>query len=196
MRLRIDRLKRAAIVAAFLLSLSSVEAQRLSSSELDRLTEAYFLHSAELLKEMIAVKNDAAIADHVTANIAYAQKVFSSRNFNIEMLETSGIPLMLATYEPKRPKRTLLTYVHVDGQAVDPSKWNQPDPYAVVLKQPAADGGFEQQVPWSNLKEAYDPELRLFGRSTSDDKGPLAMFWQHGMLSLRRRSYPITALKW
>ena len=175
MNLKIDRLKRAAIVAAFLLSLSSVEAQRLSSSELDRLTEAYFLHSAELLKEMIAVKNDAAIADHVTANIAYAQKVFSSRNFSIEMLETSGIPLMLATYEPKRPKRTLLTYVHVDGQAVDPSKWNQPDPYAVVLKQPTAGGGFEQ-VPWSNLKEAYDPELRLFGRSTSDDKGPLAMF--------------------
>ena len=142
MNLKIDRLKRAAIVAAFLLSLSSVEAQRLSSSELDRLTEAYFLHSAELLKEMIAVKNDAAIADHVTANIAYAQKVFSSRNFSIEMLETSGIPLMLATYEPKRPKRTLLTYVHVDGQAVDPSKWNQPDPYAVVLKQPTAGGGF------------------------------------------------------
>ena len=133
------------------------------------------MHSAELLKEMIAVKNDAAIAEHVTANIAYAQKVFSERGFSIQMLETSGIPLMLATYEPKRPKRTLLTYVHVDGQAVDLSKWNQPDPYAVVLKRPTADGGFEQ-LPWSNLKEAYDPELRLFGRSTSDDKGPLAMF--------------------
>jgi acetylornithine deacetylase/succinyl-diaminopimelate desuccinylase-like protein len=175
MRQRLDRLQRAAIIAAFLLSFSSVDAQRLSPAELDRLTEAYFLHSAELLKEMIAVKNDAAIAEHVTANIAYAQKVFSARGFTIEMLKTSGIPLMLATYEPKRPKRTLLTYVHVDGQAVDPSKWNQPDPYAVVLKQPAADGGFEE-VPWSNLKEAYDPELRLFGRSTSDDKGPLAMF--------------------
>ena len=175
MNLRIDRLKSAALVAAFSLSLNVVQAQRLSSNELDRLTESYFMHSAELLKEMIAVKNDAAIAEHVTANIAYAQKVFSERGFSIEMLETSGIPLMLATYEPKRPKRTLLTYVHVDGQAVDLSKWNQPDPYAVVLKRPTADGGFEQ-LPWSNLKEAYDPELRLFGRSTSDDKGPLAMF--------------------
>ena len=120
---------------------------------------------------MIAVKNDAAIAEHVTANIAYAQKVFSERGFSIEMLETSGIPLMLATYEPKRPKRTLLTYVHVDGQAVDLSKWNQPDPYAVVLKQPTADGGFEQ-LPWSNLKEAYDPNCACSDAQHLTTKGP------------------------
>ncbi|MFM1808510.1 MAG: hypothetical protein RLZZ242_1235 [Bacteroidota bacterium] len=166
---------KAALVAAFSLSLHPLDAQRVSTAELDRLTDAYFLPAAELLKEMIAVKNDAAIAEHVTANIDYAKRVFSSRGFSIEMLETSGIPLMLATYEPKRAKRTLLTYLHVDGQAVDPSKWDQPDPYAVVLKRPMTDGGFEA-VPWNTLEEAYDPELRLFGRSTSDDKGPLAMF--------------------
>ncbi|MBL6611052.1 MAG: hypothetical protein ISP51_03255, partial [Flavobacteriaceae bacterium] len=53
MSLRIDRLKSAALVAAFSLSLNAVQAQRISSAELDRLTESYFMHSAELLKEMI-----------------------------------------------------------------------------------------------------------------------------------------------
>jgi acetylornithine deacetylase/succinyl-diaminopimelate desuccinylase-like protein len=135
----------------------------LSDKQLDQLTETYFLHSAELLKEMIAVKNDAAIPEHVEANIAYAQRVFSERGFSIEMLETSGIPLMLATYEPKRAKRTLLTYLHVDGQAVDLSKWLQPDPYEVVLKKPTAEGGYAT-VAWSDLNENYDPDLRFFGR--------------------------------
>ena len=44
MNLRIDRLKSAALVAAFSLSLNVVQAQRLSSNELDRLTESYFMH--------------------------------------------------------------------------------------------------------------------------------------------------------
>jgi acetylornithine deacetylase/succinyl-diaminopimelate desuccinylase-like protein len=175
MSLKISIAKSAVILAAFSFCASTVQAQRVSDKQLDQLTEAYFLHSAELLKEMIAVKNDAAIPEHVEANIAYAQRVFTSRGFTIEMLETSGIPLMLATYEPKRAKRTLLTYLHVDGQAVDLSKWLQPDPYDVVLKKPTTEGGYVA-LEWSTLSEAYDPEMRFFGRSTSDDKGPLAMF--------------------
>ena len=175
MSLNSTLLKSAVFIAAFSIYSPLVQAQRLSDKQLDQLTDTYFLHSAELLKEMIAVKNDAAIPEHVEANIAYAQRVFTERGFSIEMLETSGIPLMLATYEPKRAKRTLLTYLHVDGQAVDLSKWLQPDPYEVVLKKPTSEGGYST-VEWSDLSENYDPDLRFFGRSTSDDKGPLAMF--------------------
>jgi len=57
--------------------------------------------------------------------------------------------------------------MHFDGQAVEISKWNQENPYDVVLKK---------QVEWSNLDNEIDLDLKLFGRSTSDDKGPIVMF--------------------
>jgi acetylornithine deacetylase/succinyl-diaminopimelate desuccinylase-like protein len=64
--------------------------------------------------------------------------------------------------------------MHLDGQSVDPSKWNQEDPYNAVLK--AKDGTGWKTIDWSQLETKIDENWRIFGRSTSDDKGPIVMF--------------------
>ena len=41
---------------------------------------------------------------------------------------------MIANLNIKKTTNYCL-YMHIDGQAVDPSKWNQEDPYKAVVKE-------------------------------------------------------------
>ena len=130
-------------------------------------------HTIDELKEFIAIPNDALNADHITDNLIWLKKKFNARGFNTTELETSNHPLFFAALPMDDNKPTLLLYMHFDGQSVDPSKWGQSNPYKMVLKKPT-DGGFEE-VPYSELDDDIDYSWRIFGRSTSDDKGPILM---------------------
>lgn len=70
---------------------------------------------------------------------------------------------------------TLLVYLQLDGQPVDPSRWQQADAWTPVLKERRGEEWVE--IPWERLESgAIDPEWRIFARSASDAKGPVAMF--------------------
>ena len=64
----------------------------------------------------------------------------------------------------------------LDGQSIDGSKWDRSDPYEMVIKKPI-NGGYTP-IPYKNLEKEVQEDWRLFGRSTSDDKGPIVMFLQ------------------
>ncbi len=100
-------------------------------------------------------------------------EAFGRRGFATEVLPTTGTPLFYASRSYKGAKRTILFYMHFDGQPVDPAEWSQESPYKAVLKK-KGDNGYSI-VPWEVLKDNIDPELRIFGRSGSDDKGPIVM---------------------
>ena len=90
-------------------------------------------------------------------------------------MPTDELPLFFRSppnWKTKKP--TILFYMHFDGQSVDPSKWNQPNPYEIVLK--SEDGDQWKAESFDKLAEDINYEWRLFGRSTSDDKGPIVMF--------------------
>ena len=67
----------------------------------------------------------------------------------------------------------MLIYLQLDGQPVDPRSWYQESPYEPALKRPLGDDW--EILPWS-ASEDFDDELRVFARSASDAKGPVAMF--------------------
>jgi acetylornithine deacetylase/succinyl-diaminopimelate desuccinylase-like protein len=73
---------------------------------------------------------------------------------NAELLETAGNPLVYGALEVPGATRTILFYCHYDGQPVDPSKWNQPDPFKPVVRGEGRDA-------------------RVFSRSAADDKAPI-----------------------
>lgn len=126
------------------------------------------------LREFIAIPNDALETSDINRNITWLTREFSERGFNTSVLPTEGQSLFFATLPMEDDKPTMLLYMHFDGQSVDPSKWDQPDPYKVVLKAPKASGWVEH--PFDSLANDIDYTWRLFGRSTSDDKGPIIMF--------------------
>lgn len=125
------------------------------------------------LREFVALPNDALDADAIDDNIFWLQKQFKKRGFNTAELETEHLPLFFAALPMDDAKPTVLLYMHFDGQAVDANKWNQPNPYEIVLKKPI-DGGFET-IPFNDMEDDINYDWRLFGRSTADDKGPIIM---------------------
>lgn len=125
------------------------------------------------LREFIAIPNDALNADDIDDNVLWLKRKFGERGFNTAILETENMPLFFAALPVDDAKPTLLLYMHFDGQSVDPSKWDQPNPYEVVLKAPEGDGF--KTISFDELSEDINYDWRLFGRSTSDDKSPIIM---------------------
>src|SRR5262249_38730804 len=118
------------------------------------------------------------------------------RGFKTQQLPNNGKPLVFAEYPKVIPNaRTILFYMHFDAQPVVPEKWSQPSPWIPVIKHAKATTA-PQPVPlpaiapvqtsqadqWEAVDqqtlygEKLDPELRIFARCASDDKGPVMMF--------------------
>ncbi len=136
--------------------------------------KAQVRNSIEDLREFVAIPNDALDDADINRNITWLTREFNERGFNSSVLPTEGLPLFFAALPMEDEKPTILFYMHFDGQSVDPSKWDQSNPYQVVLKSPDGDGWKTES--FDQLTEDINYDWRLFGRSTSDDKGPIVMF--------------------
>jgi acetylornithine deacetylase/succinyl-diaminopimelate desuccinylase-like protein len=72
--------------------------------------------------------------------------------------------------------KTVLFYMHIDSQPVVPAEWSQKNPWVPVVKQRNAAGQWEEVATARLFNDPVDRDLRVFGRSSSDDKGPIMMF--------------------
>ena len=130
--------------------------------------------SLEEMKEFVAIPNDANNPADIDQNLIWLVRAFRGRGFDTRMVPTEGLPLFYAEMLSSPDHPTVLFYMHFDGQSVDPSKWKQQDPYEIALKR--QEKGDWVEIPWSELNKEVNADWRLFGRSTSDDKGPIVMF--------------------
>ena len=137
----------------------------------------YAKASLEQLKELLAIPNDAHHHDDIELNVKWCEKHFQKRGFTTKRLATPTVPLLLGERKIKKPNaKTVLIYLQIDGQPVDPNHWYQDNPYEAVLKEKITEGGW-QPIKWSKLyTETINPEWRIFARSTSDSKGAVNMF--------------------
>ncbi len=131
-------------------------------------------NSIEELKEFVLIPNDALNLNNINKNITWLSQNFKKRNFETRVIQTEGAPLFYAELLFNEDAPTILFYMHFDGQSIDPSKWEQENPYKIELKEKSEKGW--DKIDWSKLKNELNYEWRLFGRSTSDDKGPIVMF--------------------
>jgi len=136
--------------------------------------KSHVRHSIDELRDFVSIPNDALNADDIDSNLIWLRNKFTQRGFNTSILETDNLPLFFAAFPMDDTKPTILFYMHFDGQGVDPTKWDQKDPYDMVLKSKEGDGWKTED--FSKLDNDIDYDWRLFGRSTSDDKGPIVMF--------------------
>jgi acetylornithine deacetylase/succinyl-diaminopimelate desuccinylase-like protein len=88
---------------------------------------------------------------------------------------------MLASKHISDDYKTVLIYMHLDGQPVDLSKWNQENPFIPVYKL-NEDGKFVDydsnklaNIDYETLEER---DIRIFARASSDAKGPVMMLIQ------------------
>ena len=128
-----------------------------------------------LYREFLALPNDALEPADIERLVAWLERAFGARGFETARIGTAGSPSLFAQRLVPGAQRTVLVYLQADGQPVDPSAWQQPDPYVAVLKRRDERGQW-QSLPWTALDERFDPEWRVFARSAADSKGPMTQF--------------------
>jgi acetylornithine deacetylase/succinyl-diaminopimelate desuccinylase-like protein len=138
--------------------------------------EAYVAaHQPQILRELVellSIPNVAADRENIGRNAELLRSMFLERGFAVEVLETTGNPLVFAELRVPGAKRTVLFYAHYDGQPVDPTSWNQASPFTPILRSGRLEDGASEIANFLSLT-SFSPEARLYARSASDDKAPI-----------------------
>tara|TARA_Y100000996_G_scaffold115507_1_gene85679 strand:+ start:2963 stop:4465 length:1503 start_codon:yes stop_codon:yes gene_type:complete len=132
------------------------------------------IESLNFFKEFLSIPNDANNKKDIYKNILWTKEKLNVYGFKTKSLETSSLPLIVASKIINYKLPTIAFYMHLDGQSVDASKWDQKSPWLPVIKKYESKKWIE--LDWSSAYENENEDLRIYARSSSDDKGPFIMF--------------------
>jgi acetylornithine deacetylase/succinyl-diaminopimelate desuccinylase-like protein len=124
------------------------------------------------LADLLALPNVASDKPNIEKNAAAVEAALRRRGVRTELLRLGDAPPVVYGELPAPgARRTVLLYVHYDGQPVVPSQWTG-DPWKPVLRDKALEEG-GKEVALASAGRTLGPEWRLYGRSASDDKAPI-----------------------
>jgi acetylornithine deacetylase/succinyl-diaminopimelate desuccinylase-like protein len=127
------------------------------------------------LSELLSIPNVATDRPNIARNVEAIRTMLARRGFRTEALATAGNPLVYGELPVPGATRTVLYYIHYDGQPVDPKGWRQASPFTPILRDGRLeDGG--REIPDLLTRPRYEPDWRLYARSASDDKSPIVAF--------------------
>ena len=127
------------------------------------------LRSLKTIVEMPNVSSDQAAIRKVAD---YLVDQFTARDAKMELLEVAGAnPVVFGEIRVPNATRTIMIYVHFDGQPVNAAKWKSTQPFQPRLYSRAIENG-GRPIDWPQDGQVIDPQWRIYGRSTSDDKAP------------------------
>ncbi|WKZ60461.1 MAG: M20/M25/M40 family metallo-hydrolase [Cyclobacteriaceae bacterium] len=169
---------RSIFISLFIISTGALSAQKTKSINTDALAEKHAVASFKEFYDLLSIPNDAHHPEDIEKNVQWCEAAFSKRGFSTKRLNTPTVPLLLAERNVKKPSkntRTVLIYLQLDGQPVNPSNWNQESPWKPTLKEKDAQGNWNA-IAYERLYEGYDRDWRIFARAASDAKGPVGAF--------------------
>ena len=133
-------------------------------------------HSWQVIQDfahLLALPN--VTGDHAALRIN-AEEIsqrFTERGAEMRIVELeNAAPVVIGKLDCPNPTATIGVYVHYDGQPVDPNNWTTPPFEPTLTTGPWHGGGEVIDLPKAD--DPIDPEWRLYARSASDDKAPLA----------------------
>lgn len=127
-------------------------------------------HERDIVRELttlVAIPNVAGNDADMKRNADHLAGLFKQRGFSVETIGGPGSPVVFASLDVPNAAGTLTFYIHYDGQPVDPSEWTRCKPFSPCLWSAS---GVVADDP---SRTTFDPAWRLYGRSSSDDKGPI-----------------------
>jgi acetylornithine deacetylase/succinyl-diaminopimelate desuccinylase-like protein len=122
------------------------------------------------LMQLLALPNVAANRADIAKNADLLTSMFERRGFVVSRWETTGSPIVFARRDVANARGSVIFYFHYDGQASDPKEWTRGAPYS-----PAPFLG-DQPFNITPQSSGVDPNVRIYARSASDDKGPIVAF--------------------
>jgi acetylornithine deacetylase/succinyl-diaminopimelate desuccinylase-like protein len=123
--------------------------------------------------DLLSLPNVASSLPDIERNAQAITQRLERRGFAARRLGAAGEPpVVFAEKRAPGARRTLVVYVHYDGQPVDPSRWAS-DPWTPVLRAGRLEDG-AATVALADAPPPLDPGWRLYARSAGDDKAPIA----------------------
>ena len=119
------------------------------------------------LLQLVSIPNVAGNDADMRRNADLLETLFTRRGFTVEKTVGQGSPVVFATLDVPSPRGTLTLYIHYDGQPVEASEWTRCKPFVPCIYGPTG------PVPSEPARTTFDPQWRVYGRSASDDKGPI-----------------------
>ena len=116
---------------------------------------------------MIEIPNVSSDLPNLRRNAALIQQMFEKRGVPTRLLTLQNYaPIVFGEIKTPGATRSINFYAHYDGQPVDPADWITKQPFLPELRDRN-----NRVLPLE--QSTYNPNWRLQGRSTSDDKAPI-----------------------
>lgn len=158
----------------FLVSTSAF-AQNKVQEAVEKYTENNGAAILQEYKGLLEIPNVASDLDDMQKNAEWIMNAFEERGVSMELLELpnepEAPPVIYGELKAEDAERTLVIYVHYDGQPVDPQNWTH-NPWEPTLYTGSMQEGGKPR-PFPEEGEMVNPDWRIYGRSASDDKAPI-----------------------
>jgi acetylornithine deacetylase/succinyl-diaminopimelate desuccinylase-like protein len=152
-------------------------------------------HEHEIINEFIkllTLPNVATDTVNIGRNAELIAQMLERRGVKTRQLVAADAPpVVYGEISVPNATRTLIFYVHYDGQPVEPAKWVGGEPFKPVLRTAAIEAS-GKEIPLPTQGERFDPEWRLYARSASDDKAPIIALCA-ALDALRANKLPLTS---
>lgn len=129
-------------------------------------------HETQIITQfdhLLRLPSVAADSSGLAAAASYLEHQLADRGFDASLLTVPGAPpVVFGSLATPGAQHTVVFYAHYDGQPVTPAQWATP-PFEPVMRTGQLGSG-ATVVDWTTAPPPYDPEWRLYGRSTGDDK--------------------------
>jgi acetylornithine deacetylase/succinyl-diaminopimelate desuccinylase-like protein len=127
------------------------------------------------LMDLLAIPNVRTDLPNIKRNAERLRQMLDRRGMKPEVWDTPSTPLVYGEHLVAGSTRTILFYIHYDGQPVDKARWKQPDPFQPVLLAGSREEGAEEILDFAG-RATFPDSWRIYARSAGDDKGPIQAF--------------------
>jgi acetylornithine deacetylase/succinyl-diaminopimelate desuccinylase-like protein len=146
------------------------------SQNLQPVKEYVKAHQEELIREYIAyvsVPDLHGDLPNLARNAEALRKMLAKRDLHPEVWTVEkGAPVVYGERMAPGAARTILFYIHYDGQPVDPKGWAQTDPFVPMIRTDTIEHGGKEVKDLSAVHE-FPPAWRVYARGAGDDKVPI-----------------------
>ena len=157
-------------LAVLLVGTSPICAQDSAAPVRDQVRTYREAHEKQIIGEfvsLLSIPNHAGDTADIERNAQAISAMLQARGVTVRLLRVpSASPVVFGELRTPGATRTIGIYAHYDGQPVVPAQWQHPA-FNPVLRDASG-----REVNWQ-AQEHFDPQERLYARSTSDDKAPI-----------------------
>lgn len=123
--------------------------------------------------QLVSIPNVLGDSINIQRNADFISTLLSRMGVKTQLLvsgKPKSAPVVFGELKMPGATQTVAFYAHYDGQPVNPKQWAEGiEPFKPVLLNDRLDKG-GKVIPFPKENEKIDPQWRLYGRASSDDK--------------------------